>query len=698
MSFNFRSKPNIVFILAVVGLAAMGWFSLRESRMQAESNRRVSETRDVLEKSASLRSHLMDVGAASRSYQREADPKTLAAIDTAVQLTQSDFASLQQRTVDNPEQRSRLLMLEPLLRARLDFLKTSASKPQGASRNAATADATAAQQAALSMQMTDQIHQFDAVEQQLLTQRSLEAETSNAVAAQSGLVLSISVCLLAVLALVPFNIELARRGRAERAVTEQKKLLESILNSCKDAVVVSDRSGKVILRNPAAQGQLPTPPPDDAKPQDIPRLLGFYKPDGVTLYNFEELGLARALRGETVEALEICVRHPNKAEPQWWLETGSPLINDQGEQSGGVVFLRDITERRQVRVQLKAALQESEARARENKELTKLTDLLQSCQTIEEACGIAENALSTIFGEQPGGLFLTNSSRNLLEAGGIWNHCSTTEQVFAPDDCWALRLGKPYVSANLAPPLRCSHLSGTPAKHCVCVPLTAQGETLGVLYVEDHAAPSGSGGEQERLERHAIAVAERLSLALSNLKLREVLRNQSIRDPLTGLFNRRYLEESMVREAHRSTRRERSFSVVMMDLDHYKRFNDTFGHPAGDQLLREIGSLLKARIRAGDVACRYGGEEFALILSEVDTKGAERCVDILRQEIKQLPANHAGQGLSSVTISAGIAEFPLHGDTPEELIRAADTALYQAKRNGRDRVAVCESHLPNPTV
>jgi diguanylate cyclase (GGDEF)-like protein len=699
LSFNFRSKPNIVFVLAVSGLAVMGWFSVRQDRLQTESNRRVSETRDVLEKSASLRSHLSDVEAASRNYLRAADPKTLTALDAAVQLTQGDFASLQKLTADNAEQRARLMRLEPLLRARLDFLKTSAARPPETSRNAALAATTTAQQSALAMQLTDQIHQFDAVEQQLLTERSLEAEANNGVAAQSGLVLSVSVCMLAVLALVPFNIELARRSRAERAVTEQKKLLESILNSCKDAVVVSDRSGNIILRNPAALGHLPTPPPD-AKPEDLPRLLGFYKPDGKTLYNFEELALPRALRGETVDALEICVQHPGRPEPQWLLETGSPLMNEKGEQFGGVVFLRDITERRQVRVQLRAALQEAEAKARENRELTKLTDLLQSCQTIEEACGIAENALSAIFGQQPGGLFLTNSSRNLLEAGGIWNNCSTTEQIFAPDDCWALRLGKPYVNANLAPPLRCSHLSDTPASHCVCVPLTAQGETLGVLYVEESAAASATsgGGEQDRLERHAVAVAERLSLALSNLKLREVLRNQSIRDPLTGLFNRRYLEESMVREVQRSTRKERSFSVVMMDLDHYKRFNDTFGHPAGDQLLREIGGLLKTRIRAGDLACRYGGEEFALVLSEVDAKGAERCVDILRQEIKQLPANHPGQGLSSVTMSAGIAEFPLHGDTPEELIRAADTALYQAKRSGRDRVAVCDSRLPNPAA
>jgi diguanylate cyclase (GGDEF)-like protein len=183
-------------------------------------------------------------------------------------------------------------------------------------------------------------------------------------------------------------------------------------------------------------------------------------------------------------------------------------------------------------------------------------------------------------------------------------------------------------------------------------------------------------------------VAERLPLALSILKLREVLRNQSIRDPLAGLFNRRYLEETLVREVNRATRKNRNVAVVMLDLDLCKDFNDTFGHQAGDLLLPEVAGVLKGRVRAGDLACRFGGEEFALILSEVDAHGTGRCVDIIRQEIKHLPLQHRGQALRSVTISAGIAIFPVHGTSPKDLIRAADAALYQAKRAGRDRVVV----------
>jgi diguanylate cyclase (GGDEF)-like protein len=187
-----------------------------------------------------------------------------------------------------------------------------------------------------------------------------------------------------------------------------------------------------------------------------------------------------------------------------------------------------------------------------------------------------------------------------------------------------------------------------------------------------------------------MAVAERVSLALVNLKLQELLRNQSIRDPLTGLFNRRYLEESLSRELHRANRTGRNIAVVMLDLDHFKRFNDTFGHQVGDILLKEVAGVIKGRVRAGDIACRYGGEEFSLILAEVDVDGAQKCVENIRRAIKDLTLHHRGQTLGTVSISAGIAVYPVHGENSEDLMRGADEALYRAKKAGRDCVFVYE--------
>jgi diguanylate cyclase (GGDEF)-like protein len=195
-----------------------------------------------------------------------------------------------------------------------------------------------------------------------------------------------------------------------------------------------------------------------------------------------------------------------------------------------------------------------------------------------------------------------------------------------------------------------------------------------------------SSGEAER--RLVSVLAEQVALALGNLKLRESLRNQSICDPLTGLFNRRYMEESLEREFSRASRNKSSVSIVMMDLDNFKRFNDTYGHQAGDALLRAFGDLLKRSSRGQDIACRYGGEEFVLVLTDSNLAGALRRAEILRQQVKQLSVEYAGQLLGAVSISMGVALYPDHGTTMGDVLRASDQALYCAKREGRDRSCV----------
>ena len=167
-----------------------------------------------------------------------------------------------------------------------------------------------------------------------------------------------------------------------------------------------------------------------------------------------------------------------------------------------------------------------------------------------------------------------------------------------------------------------------------------------------------------------------------------MLKNQSICDALTGLFNRRYMEESLEREFSRANRNKGSLALIMMDLDHFKRFNDTFGHQAGDTLLRSFGDLLKRNTRGQDIACRYGGEEFALVLTDTTLAGALKRSEVLRQQVKQLSVEYAGQLLGAVSISIGVALFPDHGITMGDVLRASDQALYCAKREGRDRVAV----------
>ena len=220
------------------------------------------------------------------------------------------------------------------------------------------------------------------------------------------------------------------------------------------------------------------------------------------------------------------------------------------------------------------------------------------------------------------------------------------------------------------------------AMTAACIPLVTQGESLGWIYL---SAPGQ--GPLPKL-KVAVAAANQLSLALANLKLRQNLRDLSVRDPLTGLFNRRYLSESLGREIARCQRRSLPLAVLAFDLDRFKDFNDRFGHPAGDAILVAFARVLQTYSRSEDIACRQGGEEFVVIMPEMDRTVALRRAAELMAAMAQMEVQHEGQMLPKLTTSIGLAIFPEHGAKPADLLAQADQALYQAKANGRNRVEV----------
>jgi diguanylate cyclase (GGDEF)-like protein len=211
--------------------------------------------------------------------------------------------------------------------------------------------------------------------------------------------------------------------------------------------------------------------------------------------------------------------------------------------------------------------------------------------------------------------------------------------------------------------------------------MIAQGETIGLFYLSAETAAALPDSKQQL----ARTVAEQISMAISNLQLRETLQYQSIRDPLTGLFNRRYLEEVLGQEVSRAQRKQHEVGIIMLDVDHFKSFNDTYGHDAGDHVLQTVGRLLKDSVRGSDVACRYGGEEFTLILPEATLEETVIKAESIRQEIAQLHVVHPDQVLSGITASLGVATFPRHGSTGAAVMQAADAALYRAKAAGRNQ-------------
>jgi diguanylate cyclase (GGDEF)-like protein/PAS domain S-box-containing protein len=375
------------------------------------------------------------------------------------------------------------------------------------------------------------------------------------------------------------------------------------------------------------------------------------------------------------------------------MDRGYIIRDETGNPYRMIGAMLDITERkymestlRQANEQMGQVLNELQLRNSEIVILNEMSRLLQACQTVEEAYRIVADLSNQLFPQTTGALYLLNTSRTSVSAVASWGELPAAEQMFTPNDCWALRHGRTHPLSEDQAGLQCLHLSEPRPAVSYCLPVQIQGEILGILNVRSQ--------EKENLEaakfQLAYTVVEQTGMALSNLNLRAALREQSIRDPLTGLYNRRYMEEALKQHLSRVTRHLHPLGIIMIDIDHFKSFNDVYGHGAGDGLLRELGKFLQSHIRAEDIACRYGGEEFILILPDVFLEPAQNRAEQLRREVRELHVENVGQSDTGITLSLGVALYPLHGRSIETVLRAADTALYRAKQGGRDQVVVAE--------
>jgi diguanylate cyclase (GGDEF)-like protein/PAS domain S-box-containing protein len=490
--------------------------------------------------------------------------------------------------------------------------------------------------------------------------------------------------------------DISERKQAEEKLRGSEDSYRRLVELSPDAILVQ-RRGTIIYANAACSALLGASSPDELLGKAV---LQFVHPDD---------------REAVKKRIEIVRQDPGAPPPprterryigldgrEVHVEVVINRITYQSEPATEAI-LRDISERKQAEAQLREANQNLAERVQEldrrSKEITLLSEMgswLQSCQTADEAYAVIGKSAEQLFLEWSGALYVISASRNAVDAVADWGKPSGSERVFGPDDCWALRRGQPHWYAVGGKSTNCRHINPARIVKALCVPLMAQGEALGILSLQLLPAP----GQQESVppadgaeRRLAAVLAEHVCLALGNLKLRETLKNQSIRDPLTGLFNRRYMEDSLERELSRANRNKSSVAIIMMDLDRFKMFNDTFGHQAGDALLRGFGDFLIKNTRGQDIACRYGGEEFAVVLSDTTLAGALKRANILREEVRQLKVHYGGQLLGMVSISVGLALFPDHGTTIAEVLRAADQALYSAKREGRDRVCVWSSEV-----
>jgi diguanylate cyclase (GGDEF)-like protein/PAS domain S-box-containing protein len=491
---------------------------------------------------------------------------------------------------------------------------------------------------------------------------------------------------------------ISERHRIARDLQEQTIHLNSLIENSPFGIVVLDQQGRVELTNPAfdqlfrfAHGELTGSDldaifvPDDAR-------------SGSTL------SIEKVIAGET---LRTTAKRRRKDGQVLDLEVHAVPLVVAGRVRGSYMIYKDISEQiRAAEAERKHAevlnelVAELQLRTKQMTLLSEMGDLLECCGTTQEACAVVAQSVQKLLPEALSGtLYLFRSSRNLVEAAVRWGDDNISAPMFSPESCWGLRRGQPQWSERTGG-INCSHLAEGSTNKCLCVPMVGQGDTLGILHLE-FAADAGteiksgtasSGSLQDSQQRLAATVSGQIALSLASLRLRETLRDQSIRDPLTGLFNRRFMEESLEREMQRAVRKNHPVSVLFIDLDHFKRFNDTFGHDAGDLVLRSVGDLFRKLFRVDDVICRYGGEEFGIILPESSAENAAIRANALREETKKLSIQYKNHALGRITLSIGVACFPEHGQTSEELLQAADQCLYESKSAGRDKVSVATRH------
>jgi diguanylate cyclase (GGDEF)-like protein len=336
------------------------------------------------------------------------------------------------------------------------------------------------------------------------------------------------------------------------------------------------------------------------------------------------------------------------------------------------------------RAQAQAAKSAQEGINRDLELLGRYGNLLIGCTDLAEALQTSEQMLSQLLPGLAGSMYPLIDGEGLSEATHLWGvHAAEAKPQASAEECRCMHDGRVHLAQSDLPETVCTHVQGNGHDFSsACIPLATQGESLGWLYL---SAPGV--GPLPRL-KVAVAAADQLAFALANLKLRQNLRDLSVRDPLTGLFNRRYLSESLGREIARCHRRGLPLSVLAFDLDHFKAFNDGYGHAAGDAILVAFARVLAGGSRHEDIACRQGGEEFVLICPEMDREVALRRAAELMAQLAGLQVLHEGRRLPALTTSIGLAMLPASGSTPAALLARADAALYEAKAGGRNRVEV----------
>ncbi|WP_133129878.1 diguanylate cyclase [Legionella yabuuchiae] len=410
-------------------------------------------------------------------------------------------------------------------------------------------------------------------------------------------------------------------------------------------------------------------------------------PDDITLVEETEQQLIHGKIESKQQEVRLVHKHGSTL---WCLLSESLILDHQGNPNGLITQINDISrwkhdeqEKAQMHKQMSNALVVLKLRDKENAYLNKMNEMLLTCHNAEEAYEIIFITAKNLFSELSGGLAMYNHNNETMETLYQWGEDHNLKTEFLRKECWALRNGNIYHIKYPEHSMLCSHFQTPPSGSYTDFPLLVNENTIGLLTI---SCPKGESlGNKKQL---AITFSENIKLALANIHLREALRHQATRDGLTGLYNRRYLDETLPRELEQLKRDNYFLTLAIIDIDDFKSCNDQYGHDAGDEVLKFIGKELQQGIRAGDIPCRFGGDEFVILFINAESETAKNRVDEIISRINSTRIQFQDEALPQIHLSAGLATAPDYAVSADELMRAADDALYKAKKSGKNCVQV----------
>ncbi|MGL6029894.1 MAG: diguanylate cyclase [Legionella sp.] len=678
---------NVIFIPALILLFLVSVYLYHQVNSLITANHWVVHTEEVIQKTDAVLYEMVDIESHQRGFLISGNDQYLTELDDAKNRLQREIDSLELLTKDNSEQKKRVAVFSDLIEQRISMLgKVAKLKMEN------KFDADGFTQFTRSQELSSRVkglgQEIKSVESVLLSERNQNA-LSRASYTNAILIIGSGFGILSLLvAFILTNSELSQRQTMESKNKKSQMRLRGIIESATDMIAAFDKDNNFIIFNQPYQREFKKLFNKSIKVgMSLEQALHDIGPERHELALQWQNSLTQNESSQNLELME--------QEQQVVYELNvSHIHNDENEMDGSVQIIRNISRRIHEHFELQRSYESLATGMKKlqdkNEQITllvEMSDIMLACSSQDELSHVMTKYSGRMLQFSKGFLYMMHPSKNYLEIIASWGDATPQTVTFSPDQCWAIRRGRTHQVNINHEELICDHV--TPAEEpeiLLCVPLMAQNDIYGMLYLE--VQPE----EIVRMEDHKLlinAFAELTALALANVRLRENLRYQSIRDPLTGLYNRRYLEDFMIKQLHQAERSGTPLSVLMMDLDHFKKLNDTYGHDAGDAALKEFGKILQNDIRMSDVASRYGGEEFIVVLYDADANAAKKRAENIRDAISMVHIKYGAQLVGPITVSIGIAEYPKDGRTLEALIENADQALYYAKNHGRNQVVMC---------